>query len=55
MLEIALKQERIKYHKLKFGADLPLFNNTQNETKNNTSLSNDNGNYLFIIWLYFLD
>ncbi|RMZ93045.1 striatin-3 isoform X2 [Brachionus plicatilis] len=43
MLEVALRQERIKFHKLKFGSDLSPFNNAQADSKNNaSSTSNDN-------------
>lgn len=42
MLELALKQERAKYHKLKFGVDMPAFNqseklNASQNSKNETN------------------
>ena len=48
MLELALKQERIKYHKLKFGVEPPPLNTSnQNDSKNNPNQSNDNNGKIF--------
>lgn len=55
MLELALKQERIKYHKLKFGVDPPNLNqsssnsssadtNIKNPSLNNNTNNNNNEN-----------
>lgn len=43
MLELALKQERAKYHKLKFGVDLPANQNDKqslNASQNNKNETN---------------
>lgn len=56
MLELALKQERIKYHKLKFGVDPPPLNTSnQNDSKNNNpNQSNDNNGKFVSLAIVFL-
>ena len=45
MLEVALKQERVKYHKLKFGSE----SSGQNELKLPTTNQNENDGKRFMI------
>jgi striatin 1/3/4 len=56
MLELALKQERIKYHKLKFGVEPSNQNDLKLITSSNTQslTSNDNGLFLnFFLFGFF--
>ena len=48
MLELALKQERIKYHKLKFGVE-PTQNELKCPTTASTTSNSENGNLFFVV------
>lgn len=44
MLELALKQERAKYHKLKFGVDLPTSNQNEKQPQSSSQMSKNETN-----------
>ena len=48
MLELALKQERVKYHKLKFGVE-PTQNDLKFPTTASTTSNNETGNTKIIL------